>query len=394
MNVDKIVELKENIYANLTALKSTEVLEATKFLDIDKLIALIESVSASFENSSDLFYLSDLVPEFIKKLTDIKSQLDNNIVPYLSSPPHKNHLSGQIPVLRGYVSYLQNLLVKVVVLNEPLRRRGMLKPTETMIKSLDKSISLNVSNIEEYNRIASSKITELNKKLLDLETKIDKLDTTNQKNMNLQLDNLKNEIITSKATLLKLTTDFTKDTTELIKESEDKIRTEYNRAKEITDIISDSAQASEYGKSSKNYMWAKRVWQSFALLFLVLTSLVGIFSILPLRNIDLIPSDIYQIILRVIIALSLGSGAAYSARQAHKNFRLEVRTKLIYLDLLTIDSFIRDTDNPKQLKSNLVEKYFGRHEYFDTNDNEDDIILNAKNLKEVIEILNKLNPKK
>ncbi len=385
MNLDKINSLKDRIFAHFEAIKNIEFINSNTYINLDKFSALIVSTIEALTSSSDIYYISINITKLEQILNTIFTFIDRNIIPYIKSEPHKSHLMTQFNALKTYVYEIQNLLINFAILGQPMQKKGVAKTTPSMISKLETVLTNNFENMNDYKLVTERNLSKLHDEISNLNNRLESSTNNIEKQSNDQLVKLRSDVNAYRDKISKSLSEFEKAKSTIISSSTIELNKELEKAKEIVKLISDSGLTSEYGKSSQKYRIAKMLWQFLSLSFLVLTAILGIISMFPINilNVDLTVSNVYQLGIRLIIALSLGSAAAYSARQAHKNFRLEVRTKLIYLDLLTLDSFINDLEDKSKLKGNLVSKYFGRHEYFDTKDTEDDIILTPKNIEAI-----------
>lgn len=349
-------------------------------------ISLVEASITGLVDGVTTFGVELLKDKLQTNILSLINNLNTNVIPYLPSNDNtKNYIASGLQKMTPVYIELQQLLTNILILGNSTKSRSTQSATQLQIRFLDSQISSVDQKLKNFGRELEVEGLKLSKRIEDLSSKIDKEKEKLNSSVNDQLTALRERVETIKNSIESIRDRFNQDSKLLIETTEKDFNEQKKKANEIINLISDSAQASSFGNASKQYRYAKNIWQICTIVFVVLTVSLAILSIVP-NPIIPTPNDWIQVSIRVIIAITLGSASAYTARLAHKNFKLEVRTGLVYLDLLTIDSFIKDAKDKEDIKAKLASKYYGR---FDDmfKENEDKLFFSTEQFSELLKVI-------
>lgn len=246
------------------------------------------------------------------------------------------------------------------------------KTAKGKYKNLEKENSELKSELEDFKTDLENKEAELQRILELLETKeneIQNLTSTFQTNF----DNLKSqhnqEFQNDKKTYrseindakeefreeideLKSTIDT--DTSSLVESLEQKLED----AKKIVNVIGNVGVTGNYQIIANEHESTANLWRWIAVGFMAVFSGLLVWTIIDLS------SDGFnwtKSIIRLVAAAALSYPATYAAKESSKHRKLETLNRTAELELASVDTFIEMLDETKkqEIKSKLVEKYFG-----------------------------------
>ena len=148
------------------------------------------------------------------------------------------------------------------------------------------------------------------------------------------------------------------DTSDLVS----KLKKKLEDAKKIVNIVGNVGVTGNFQKIADDHKSTADTLRIVAIVFMSILSGLLIYTIWDIRhgeNFDWIKS-----LIRVIAAAALSYPATYAAKESSKHRKLESFNRRNELELASIEPFIEllPEDKKQQIKSKLVEKYFGKNE--------------------------------
>lgn len=217
----------------------------------------------------------------------------------------------------------------------------LLTDKETQIENLNSSFQTNFNNIQAQHK----QDFEIDKKTF--RTEIDNAKTT----FRTEIDELKNSIDT--------------DTTDLVS----KLIIKLEEAKKLVNVIGNVGVTGNYQNIANAHKKSADLWRFLAILFMTVLSGLLIYAIWDVSSANY---DWIKSLIRVIAAAALSYPATYAARESSKHRKLETINRKLELELAALSPFIEmlPEEQKTEIKSKLVEKYFGNH--FDLTDDKND----------------------
>lgn len=178
------------------------------------------------------------------------------------------------------------------------------------------------------------------------------------------------------------------DTSDLVSKLEKKLED----AKKIVNIVGNVGVTGNFQKIADDHKTTANSWRIVAIVFMGILSGLLVYTIWDIshgENFDWIKS-----LIRVIAAAALSYPATYAAKESSKHRKLESFNRRNELELASIEPFIEllPEDKKQQIKSKLVEKYFGNNEIVnDSTDSKEEVSVVGfeKIIKAILPILNK-----
>jgi len=275
------------------------------------------------------------------------------------------------------------------------------------LDGINKELQLKLENTQQDLIDKDSKISEIEKKLADKEIEIrDVLTSYNNEFESIKKRNITsfeaekkrfNEEIASDRKLHKEQFDIDKETNdkifndqkdELKKVSDNVINSLNNKLEEankIVNIVGNVGVTGNYQNIANKHGQNANFFRWVALAFMVVMSILLIFSIVELGNAEF---NLYKSLVRILAAAVLSYPAVYAAKESTKHRVLETKNRNLELELASIGPFIEllSEDKKQKIKEELVEKYFGNNntKSDEKNDNEE-VSINA--LEKIIKVI-------
>ncbi|MCT3801858.1 hypothetical protein HZP90_09400 [Elizabethkingia anophelis] len=169
------------------------------------------------------------------------------------------------------------------------------------------------------------------------------------------------------------------------------LNTKLEEANKIVNIVGNVGVTGNYQNIANQNRQSANFFRWVALGFMIVMSLLLIWSIIELSTGEF---NLYKSLVRILAAAVLTYPAVYASRESTKHRMLETKNRNLELELASIGPFIEllPDDNKQKIKEELVSKYFGNHSSINDDKNGDeDISINAleKIMKAVLPFLKK-----
>jgi hypothetical protein len=276
------------------------------------------------------------------------------------------------------------------------------KKIQAELLKTQQDLSNQNTKLQDFERQLIAKETEIQNVLATYNTEFESIKVNNsnifeaeQKRFNeeISLDrkSFKEQLNTDKEANNKI---FENQKTEL-KEASDlvinNLNTKLEEANKIVNIVGNVGVTGNYQKIANQNNKSANFFRWVALGFMILMSILLIWSILDLSSGEF---NLYKSLVRILAAAVLTYPAVYAAKESNKHRNLETKNRNLELELASIGPFIEllPDDKKQQIKEELVAKYFGNQVSYtdDKNDNED-ISINAleKIMKAILPFIKK-----
>lgn len=178
---------------------------------------------------------------------------------------------------------------------------------------------------------------------------------------------------------------FDNDSVELI----NKLNAKLAEANKIVNIVGNVGVTGNYQNIANQHKTSANFFRWVALSFMVVMSILLIWSIIDLSKGEF---DIYKSLIRILAAALLTYPAIYASRESNKHRILETQNRNLELELASIGPFIEllPEDKKQAIKEDLVKKYFG-NQISTTDPKDEDISINGleKILKTILPFVKK-----
>lgn len=252
-----------------------------------------------------------------------------------------------------------------------------LKTELTKIKS---DLQLKQNEIAQLSSLLTTKTNEINNLISSFSTEFGNFKSTANQNIESDRKNFRNEITNDRNTFrTEITTDreiFRKEIDEKINEIEknttqtvESINVKLEEAKKLVNIIGNVGVTGNYQNIANEHKATANFWRVLAIVFMTILSGLLIYAIWDVSSANY---DWIKSVIRIVAAAALSYPATYAARESSKHRKLENINRKLELELASLSPFIEilPEDKKRDIKSKLVEKYFGNH-YEISNDKED-----------------------
>lgn len=144
----------------------------------------------------------------------------------------------------------------------------------------------------------------------------------------------------------------------LIEEFKQKFADYEEQVKNIVGIVNTNMFAHKYKEVADDAHKRARFWHGVAVVLMVLVSGFAVYAFVISANSD---TSWVKLVAKIFATTTLVTGAAYAARQAGKQEKVERYTRKIEMELVAIDPFISSMDGEKQagIKEEIARKIFG-----------------------------------
>lgn len=300
-------------------------------------------------------------------VSQINSFLGNNNVGHLTNAT--NNFNSALNRIRNFPIPLAkssfNFSRKIANFEKTVKNKY-----NTLEKEKNK-LAKEISDFQEELKKKNTKIEELTEQLKAKENQIQNLNSTFQTNFNNIQSQHNQEFKTSKETFraefntvkkdfeeeiesIKSTIDS--DTTMLVENLETKLE----EAKRLVNVIGNVGVTGNYQNIANEHKRTANIWRVLAIIFMVILSGLLVYTIWDVSSANY---DWIKSIIRIIAAAALSYPATYAAKESSKHRRLENLNRKLELELASLTPFIEmlPEDKKRDIKVNLVEKYFGNH---------------------------------
>ncbi|MDC1285303.1 hypothetical protein N8Z33_01300 [Flavobacteriaceae bacterium] len=236
------------------------------------------------------------------------------------------------------------------------------------------------NEITKISDLITTKTTEINNLTTTFQTGFNNIQSTANQNIENDRKTFRNEITADRDAFR---TEITKDREYFSKEIDDQItnietdttktvehiNTKLDEAKKLVNVIGNVGVTGNYQNIANQHKTSANFWRFLAILFMTVLSGLLIFAIWDVSSANY---DWIKSLIRVIAAAALSYPATYAARESSKHRKLETINRKLELELASLTPFIEmlPEDKKREIKSKLVDKYFGNH--FDLAEEKDD----------------------
>lgn len=359
-------------------LMTIEIMEDKPDLAIETLARLsmiIKNLRVSMENCNKNLIAISWLEEASRALSNIKSYLSN----YKSNKDANtltNNTLSQMDILlhtsvklncvksnqnlRGIIA-AQNEYTKVMDLhNEQLSEK---------IKLLEEDISVLRSKVSEYEDNAKNNLIDFQNTISSEKQRLDGFAISYQNQMNEDQKEFlaMNESIKENFTLAQADRKKSFETeVETIKKQNDELVSRYTQKFDeyeqqvvnIVGIVNTNMFSHKYKEVADDAKKRSQNWHKLAMCLMVAVGAFAVYAFVLTVNSD---TSWVKLVAKIFATTTLVTSAAYAARQASKQEKVERYARKIEMELVAIDPFIASLDADKQalLKEELSRKIFG-----------------------------------
>src|SRR6218665_2274863 len=168
------------------------------------------------------------------------------------------------------------------------------------------------------------------------------------------------------------------DLKEAVAQSSDTItnlKAKLEEARKIVNIVGNIGVTGNYQNIANQNKETADFFRKVALGFMVVMSLLLIYSIIELSCGDF---DLYKSLVRILAASVLVYPAVYAAKESARHRNLEIQNRNLELELASIGPFIEllSEDKKQKIREDLANKYFGKsHTMFEDKKNDSEGVL-------------------
>lgn len=157
------------------------------------------------------------------------------------------------------------------------------------------------------------------------------------------------------------TIEIRKNSENLIEVFKQKFADYEKQVKNIVGVVNTNMFSHRYKEVADNAKFRANVWHVITVFLMICVSAFAIFSFVITENTD---TNWIKLVAKIFATTTLVTGAAYSARQASKQEKVERYARKIEMELVAIDPFISTLNEEKQghIKEELSKKLFGNVE--------------------------------
>jgi hypothetical protein len=155
-------------------------------------------------------------------------------------------------------------------------------------------------------------------------------------------------------------------------------------ANKIVNIVGNVGVTGNYQNIANDHKKSANNFRFIALGFMIVMSVLLIWSIIELSNGKF---NLYKSLVRILAAAVLTYPAIYASTESSKHRKLETQNRKLELELASIGPFIELLSEEKKhsIKEELVKKYFGNHSLPDDSKDEEDISING--LEKILKVI-------
>ena len=205
-------------------------------------------------------------------------------------------------------------------------------------------------------------------------------------------NNYKAEFTTDKEQFKKEVTEKILDIDNKTKETLNNINQKLEEAKRLVNVIGNVGVTGNYQNIANQHKRTANIWRYIAIGFMTILSGLLIYAIWDVSSANY---DWIKSVIRIIAAAALSYPATYASKESSRHRRLEIINRKLELELAALTPFIEmlPEEKKKDIKSSLVDKYFGNHgDVLDIKDAKDeDVSLSVleKLIKTLLPVLKK-----
>lgn len=184
---------------------------------------------------------------------------------------------------------------------------------------------------------------------------------------------------------------FEEESKALIEKTQSAFDSHEKEVAKMVGILSRDSFSYNYGQESDNARKSAKMWHIIAI-----ASMIAVVGFAVFAFVFTLTRDVtwVNVVTKILVTGAGTSIAAYAAKQASKQDKMERYAKRTALELAAFDPFIRSLEQTKQdeLKAEITKRIFGNIENIDTrNKEEKDSVLDSKiSVEEVLKLLSRI----
>lgn len=239
------------------------------------------------------------------------------------------------------------------------------------LKKIKSDLISKQNQITQISDLLTTKSTEIANLTSTYQTDYNNVKATANQNYESDRKTFRSEITTDRNTFrTEITTDretFRNEVNEKLtaietktKETVKNIDTKLEEAKRLVNVIGNVGVTGNYQNIANDHKKTANFWRYTAIGFMAVLSGLLIYAIWDVSSANY---DWVKSVIRVIAAAALSYPATYAARESSKHRKLETINRKLELELAALTPFIEmlDEAKKKEIKAELVKKYFGNH---------------------------------
>ena len=393
--------------------------------DLDGILQVqyvLMNFSSAFEKADHRLVASAWVDDANTACT----QIINNITNYKNSP--------NATYITNSVSQLETLLRYSAMLNVVNSRQGMQgvqkaqvayeETVNSHVKTLGKQVDSLNNVLEELRQASVSHKAELDRQatqfastITNEQSRLDSLATAYQTQMTEDKTKFVTAVQGYDSTVKQIIEDFLVEQKTLKESFNETAKKELDEERQASDslITTYEQKFDEYEKQVQNIVGIvntnmfshkykevaddahkrARFWHGLAIGLMVLVALFAFYAFVMTLNED---AGWVRLVAKIFATTTIATGAAYSARQASKQEKVERYARKIEMELVAIDPFIDSLDNEKkeQIKEDLTKRIFGNADSMEISNKDeahhalDKISTTDEVIKTLVAVINKL----
>jgi F0F1-type ATP synthase membrane subunit b/b' len=245
------------------------------------------------------------------------------------------------------------------------------KKLKEELKKVQENLTAKQNEINSLSQLLTTKTNEINNLTSTFQTNYDNIKNTANQNFENDRKTYRTEITTDRDTFRK---EITQDRDGFKKEIETKIgkidndtsnivesiSTKLEEAKKLVNVIGNVGVTGNYQNIANQHNSTANFWRALAIIFMTVMSGLLIYAIWDVSSANY---DWIKSVIRIIAAAALSYPATYAARESSKHRKLETLNRKLELELASLTPFIElhSEEQKREIKSKLVDKYFGNH---------------------------------
>lgn len=259
------------------------------------------------------------------------------------------------------------------------------KAVQEELKKVKADLLKKEKDIENLTNLLNTKISETNNLTKAFQTEFTNIKNISTQNIENDRKQYRNEINEDRKTfrneITKDREEFKKDSEQTKKELNEKttetvnrISTKLEEAKKLVNVIGNVGVTGNYQRIASEHKKTADNWRLLAIIFMTILSGLLIYTI---WNVSTANYDWIKSVIRIIAAAALSYPATYASKESSKHRKLETINRKLELELASLTPFIEmlPEEKKREIKENLVNKYFGNNqEFFPERDNKDEEI--------------------
>jgi hypothetical protein len=239
------------------------------------------------------------------------------------------------------------------------------------LKKFQDSLTAKQNEINSLTQLLTTKTNEVNNLTSTFQTNFENIKNTANQNFENERKTYRTEITTDRDTFRK---EITQDREVFKKEVENKISKidtdtskivesiseKLEEARRLVNVIGNVGVTGNYQNIANQHKSTANFWRTLAIIFMTVMSGLLIYAIWDVSSANY---DWIKSVIRIIAAAALSYPATYAARESSKHRKLETLNRKLELELASLTPFIElhSEDQKREIKSKLVDKYFGNH---------------------------------